>query len=67
MGTRDKIRRNKENKKESVADLLKEILENKDREVELKEIFKMIEDILRCLEGKEDEECKTNQEIVGMQ
>ena len=57
----------KKMRKEFVTELLKEIIENKDREVEIEEIFEMIKDILRYLDDKEEEEYKTNQVIIGMQ
>ena len=50
----------KKMRKEFMTELLKEIIENKDREVEIEEIFEIIEDILRYLDGKEEEEYKTN-------
>ena len=52
-------------RKEFVTELLKEMFENKDREVDVNEIFEMIEDILRYLE-EEEGEYKTNQAIMGI-
>ena len=47
-------------RKEFEVDLLKEMLENKDREAEVCKMLEIIEDMIRCLEDKEEEECKTS-------
>ena len=49
------------------AEFVKKIIEETHREVELDHIMSFIDDILRYLEGKNDEECKTNQHYVRIQ
>ena len=50
-----------------IADLLKEILENKGYKVDAEETFKMIEDMIKYFKDEKDKEYKTNQEIAGIQ
>jgi len=54
-------------RKTFVEDLVKEMLENKEKEVNVNEMFGIIEDILRYLEKEQEEEYETNQAIIGMQ
>ena len=54
-------------RKTFVEDLLKDMLENQEKEVNVNEMFGMIEDTLRCLEKEEEEEHETNQATIGMQ
>ena len=53
-------------RKEFITELLKEMFQNKDREVDVNKIFEMIKDILRYLEEEDDEEYETNQAIMGI-
>ena len=47
-------------RKEFIADILKEMIENKSRQIDTNKFFNAIEDFLRRLHNKEEEECKTN-------
>ena len=47
--------------------LLKELCENCPSTVDHDEALSFVEDILRCLENEESEECETNQGLLGVQ
>ena len=54
-------------RKEFATNWLKEIIEYKCRDIDANKIFWVIEDTLWYAENKEDEECKRNQVLIGIE
>ena len=53
-------------RKDFIANLVKEIMQLKQNDILLDDIFTIIKDILIFLEGRDTEEYKTKQHIVGI-
>ena len=56
----------REFRKQFIIDLLSDLMKNKSQEVSYNDVFDMMEDILRYLDGEEIEEYETNQEMIGI-
>ena len=53
-------------RREFVKNMLAELIKKKQENVRVEETLAFIEDIMKCLENEEEEECKTNQQHVGI-
>ena len=62
-----RFKKTKDFRKQFVVDLLKELMTVRTNVVICKDLFDIIEDILRHFDSEDNEEHDTNQSVVGMQ